>query len=168
MTPATTQALPFESEGDAGDTDQNFCELLAVERFGRLRRLEDSVSSAAKLGAIANPAGNDRAAGRIDARKKDGALRRKRVGQEKFRRNFVADRRVENYRSCIAIEFACEDLSLDELRRRGGAFARERIAARDHDRPKILLFVRHSRRHGGSGVNCSSARLCRRRARLSL
>jgi len=114
MTPATTQALPFESEGNAGDTDQNFRELLAVERFGRLRRLEDSVSAAAELGAIANPAGNDRAVGRIDARKKDGSVRRQRVGQKKVRRNFVDDRRVEDDRGCVAIEFAGEDLALDE------------------------------------------------------
>jgi len=114
MTPATTQALPFESEGNPGDTDQNFRELLTIERFGRFGRREDSVGAAAKLGAIANPAGNDRARGRIDAWKKDGALRRKRAGQKKVRRNFVAKRRVENYRSCIAIEFAGEDLALDE------------------------------------------------------
>lgn len=168
MTPTTTQALTFDAEGNAGNTDQNFRKLFAVESFGRFRRLEDSVSAAAKLGTIANPARDDRADAGIDARKKDGAVRRERVGQEKFRRNFVADRGVEDDRRGVAIELARKDAALDEFRPSRCALASERIAARDHDRSKILLFVRHSRRHGGSGVNCSIARLLCRRARLSL
>jgi len=33
MTPASTQALSFESEGDAGHADKNVREIFAVENF---------------------------------------------------------------------------------------------------------------------------------------
>ena len=54
MTPATAQPLSFESEGDAGNTDENFRRTFAVENLRRRGRLEDSIRTARKLGAIAN------------------------------------------------------------------------------------------------------------------
>ena len=73
MTPATTQALPFKSEGDAGNTDQNFCEMFAVQSLGRLRRLEDSEAAADKLGAIANSSRDDLVRSGVDPRIEHGA-----------------------------------------------------------------------------------------------
>jgi len=61
MTPATAQSLPFESEGNAGNTDENFRETFAVESFRRRGRLEDSIRAAGELGAIANPSRDDSA-----------------------------------------------------------------------------------------------------------
>ena len=81
MTPATAQPLSFESEGNAGYTHENFREIFAVESFRRRGRLEDSVRTAGKLGAIANASRDDHARRCIDARIEDGASRRKRVGQ---------------------------------------------------------------------------------------
>ncbi len=68
---ATTKALAFESESHAGNAYDDLSEPCRLERVGRLRRLEDSVGAAVKLGAIANAPGNDRARGRIDPRIED-------------------------------------------------------------------------------------------------
>ena len=92
MTPATTQSLTFESEGNAGNTHENFRETFAVESFRQRRRFEDSVRTARELGAIANASRNDRA--RLDARKENGASGLQRIGQDQISRNFVADRGV--------------------------------------------------------------------------
>ena len=67
MTPATTQSLSFESEGNAGNTHENFREFFAVESFRRRGRLEDSIRAGRELGVIANPSGNDHARRAIDA-----------------------------------------------------------------------------------------------------
>src|SRR5271154_4775036 len=90
VTPATTQSLTFESEGNAGNTDENFCEIFAVQNFRRRGRLEDSISTGLELRVIANPSGNDHARLAIDARIKYGAARRLRVGKDPISRNFVA------------------------------------------------------------------------------
>ena len=55
MTPATTQSLTFRSEGNAGNTDENFRETFAVENFRRSGRLEDSKRAGRELDVIANP-----------------------------------------------------------------------------------------------------------------
>ena len=91
MTSATAQPLSFESEGNAGNTDENFRKTFAVENFRRRGRLEDSISTARKLGAIANASGNDRARRSIYARIEDGASRRYRVSRDTVSRDFVAD-----------------------------------------------------------------------------
>ena len=77
MTPASSQALAFATEGDAGHTDKNVREIFAVESLRRLRRLEDSVRTARELGAIPDASRDDHA--RLDARIEDGASRRQRV-----------------------------------------------------------------------------------------
>ena len=82
VTPATAQSLPFESEGNSGNTHENFRETFAVENFRRRGRLEDSICSAHELGAIANTSRSYRAICGIDARIEDGAVRRERVGQD--------------------------------------------------------------------------------------
>ena len=61
MAPATPQPLAFESEGDAGNTDENFREIFAVENFRRRGRLKDSIGAAGKVGTIADTSGDDRA-----------------------------------------------------------------------------------------------------------
>lgn len=71
VTPAPTKALAFESESHAGNAYDDFSGACSLERVGRLRRLEDSVGAAVKLGAIANAPGNDRARGSIDSRIED-------------------------------------------------------------------------------------------------
>lgn len=81
VTPATSESLTFESEGNAGNTDENFRENFAVENFRRRRRLEDSVRTAGKLGAIANASRDYRARCSIYPRIEDSASRRERVGQ---------------------------------------------------------------------------------------
>ncbi len=81
MTPATAQPLPFESEGNAGNTHENFRETFAVENFRRRERLEDSIRTAGKLGAIANASRDYRAIRSIDLRIENSASRRERVGQ---------------------------------------------------------------------------------------
>ena len=92
MTPATAQSLTFESEGNTGNAHENFREIIAVESFRRRGRLEDSVRTAGKLGAIANASGDDRACRSIDTsmagtaarptRKEDRAVRRESVSQD--------------------------------------------------------------------------------------
>ena len=134
MTPATAQPLPFESEGDAGNTDENFRELFAVERLGRLGRLEDSMRTAGEFGSIANPARDDRARRRVNARIADGATGGQRVGQDAVGRDFVTVSLVEDDRGCGAVEPARDHLPLDDFRPCSGALAGERIAARVHDR----------------------------------
>lgn len=102
VTPATAQSLSFESEGNAGNTDENFRENFAVENFRRRRRLEDSVRAGDKLGAIANPSRDYRAIRNFDppsmagtaacpTRIEDGAIRLQRVGKDEVRGNLVAD-----------------------------------------------------------------------------
>lgn len=167
MTPATAQSAAFETEGDAGNTDENFRELFAVERLGRCGRLEDSMRTAGEFGSIANPSRDDRARRRVNARIEDRATGGQRVGQDAVGRDFVTGSFVEDDRGRGAVELARDHLPLDDLRPCSGALGAERIAARDHDRAKIFLFVRHSRCHGGSGLNYPIApRL--RGARLSL
>ncbi len=82
MTPATTQSLTFESEGNAGNTHENFRETFAVESFRQLRRLEDSVRAARELGAIANPSRDDRAC--LYPRIETGASRLQHIGQDEI------------------------------------------------------------------------------------
>ena len=82
MTPASSQALAFATEGDAGNTDKNVREIFAVERLRRRGRLEDSVSTARELRAIANAMRDDRAGCDINPRIEDGASRGNRVGQD--------------------------------------------------------------------------------------
>jgi len=80
MTPATTQSLTFESEGNAGNTHENFRETFAVENFRRGRRLEDSVRTARELGAIVNASRCH--GGRLDPRIENCASRSQRIGQD--------------------------------------------------------------------------------------
>ncbi len=134
MTPATTQSLSFDTEGNAGNTDQNFRETFAVERLGRRGRLQDSIRAARKLGTIANPSRDDSARHRIDARVENGAARRQRVSQYAIGRDFVAVSFVEDDCGCVAVELARDHLTLDAFRPCRRALAGERIAARDHDR----------------------------------
>ena len=82
VTPATAQSLAFESEGNAGNTHENFRETFAIENFRRRRRLRNSIRTGDKLGAIANASRNDRAHCGIDTRIEDGAVRRQRVSQD--------------------------------------------------------------------------------------
>ncbi len=89
MAPATAKALTFGSETKARNADEDFCEffpreLFAIQRFGARRRLQDSQRAAAKLGAIANPAGDDCARRRLDAREKYRAAARERAAQNKI------------------------------------------------------------------------------------
>ena len=134
MTPATAQSAAFESEGDAGNADEKFCELFAIERLGRLGRLEDSIRTAGEFGSIANPARDDRARCRVNPRIEDGAAGSQRVGQDAAGRDFVAVSLVEDDRGRGAVELARDQLPLDDFRPCSGALAGERIAARDHDR----------------------------------
>ncbi len=134
MTPATAQSAAFESEGDAGNAYENFRELFAIERLGRLGRLEDSIRTAGEFGSIANPARDDRARRRVNARIEDGAAGSQRVGQDAVGRDFVAVSLVEDDRGRGAVELARDQLPLDDFRPCSGALAGERIAARDHDR----------------------------------
>jgi len=134
MTPATAQSAAFESEGDAGNTYENFRELFAIERLGRLGRLEDSIRTAGEFGSIANPARDDRARCRVNPRIEDGAAGSQRVGQDAAGRDFVAVSLVEDDRGRGAVELARDQLPLDDFRPCSGALAGERIAARDHDR----------------------------------
>ena len=168
MTPATTQSLTFESEGNAGNTDENFREFFAVESFRRRGRLEDSIRAGRELSVIANPSGNDLAGRAIDARIEYRAARRLRVGEDTISRNFVSVSFIEDDGGGVAVELARDHLPLDDFRPCRRALAFERFAARDHDRAKIFLFVRHSRCHGGSGFSCSMAPRRCRRARVSL
>jgi len=82
MTPASSQALAFATEGDAGHTDKNVREIFAVESLRQCGRLEDSVSTARELGAIANAVRDDRAGRCINPRIEDSAARGNRVGQD--------------------------------------------------------------------------------------
>jgi len=134
MTPATAQSAAFESEGDAGNAYENFRELFAIERLGRLGRLEDSIRTAGEFGSIANPARDDRARRRVNPRIEDGAAGSQRVGQDAAGRDFVAVSLVEDDRGRGAVELARDQLPLDDFRPCSGALAGERIAARDHDR----------------------------------
>src|SRR5208283_56346 len=168
MTPATTQPLTFGSEGNAGNTDENFRETFAVENFRRHGRLKDSECAGSELGVIANPAGNDHAARAVDAWIEDRAARRLCVGEDAISLNFVAMSFVKDDCGSVAVELARDNLPLDDFRPCRRALALKRFAARDHDRAKIFLFVRHSRCHGGSGFSCSMAPLRCRRVRVSL
>ncbi len=134
MTPATAQSIAFESEGDAGNTDENFREPYAVQGLGRLGRLEDSVRAAGEFGSIANPSRDDRARRRVNARIEDGATSGQRVGQDAVGRDFVTVSFVEDDRGCGAVELTRDQLPLDDLRACGRALAGERIAACGHDR----------------------------------
>ena len=82
MTPATAQPLSFESEGNAGYTDENFRETFAVENFRGRGRLEDSVRTAGELGAIVNASRDYLVIPSIDPRIEDGAVRCQRVSQD--------------------------------------------------------------------------------------
>ena len=168
MTPATTQSLSFGSEGNAGNTDENFRENFAVDNLRRRGRLEDSIRAGSKLGEIANPSGNDHAGRAIDAWIEYRAARRLCVGEDAISRDFVAVSFVKDDCGRVAIELARDHIPLEDFRPCRRALAVERFAARDHDRAKIFLFVRHSRCHGGSGFSCSMAPLRCRRARVSL
>ena len=134
MTPATAQSAAFESEGDAGNAYENFRELFAIERLGRLGRLEDSIRTAGEFGSIANPSRDDRARRRVNARIEDGAASGQRIEQDAVGRDFVTVSLVENDRGCGAVEPARDHLPLDDFRPCSGALAGERIAARVHDR----------------------------------
>ena len=79
MTPATAQPLTFESKGNAGNAHENFREIFAVESFRRRGRLEDSVRTADKLGAIANASGDYRAGRSIDTSMAGTAARPTRI-----------------------------------------------------------------------------------------
>lgn len=103
VTPATAQPLTFESEGNAGNTDQNFRELFAVERLQRIVRLEDSVGTADELGAIANPSRDDRAGCNVDARIEDRAPQSQCVSQDAVGRDFVADSGVKDNGGRVAV-----------------------------------------------------------------
>ena len=81
MTPATAQPLSFESEGNAGYTHENIREIFAVENVRRRGRLEDSIRTAGKFGAIANASRDDCAGCTIYPWIEDCASRRERVGQ---------------------------------------------------------------------------------------
>ena len=81
MTPATAQPLSFESEGNAGYTHENFRETFAVENFRRRGRLEDSIRTAGKLGAIANASRDYLVIRSIHPRIEDRASRREGGGQ---------------------------------------------------------------------------------------
>src|SRR5580692_2356813 len=141
MTPATTQSLTFESEGNAGNTDEN---------FRRRGRLEDSIRAGRELSVIANPSGNDLAGRAIDPRIEYRAARRLRVGEDAVSRDFVAVSFVEDDGGGVAVKPARDHLPLYDFRPCRRALDVERFAARDHDRAKIFLFVRHSHCHGGS------------------
>ncbi len=134
MTPATAQSAAFESEGDAGNAYEKFRELFAIERLGRLGRLEDSIRTAGEFGSIANPARDDHARRRVNPRIEDGAAGSQRVGQDAAGRDFVAVSLVEDDRGRGAVELARDQLPLDDFRPCRGALAGERIATRDHDR----------------------------------
>ena len=93
MTPATTQSLTFEPEGNAGNTHENFREAFAVKNVRRRGRLEDSIRTGDKLGAIANASSDYRAIRSFDppsmagraarpTRIEDCAIRLQRVGQD--------------------------------------------------------------------------------------
>ncbi len=168
MTPATTQSLTFEPEGNAGNTDENFREIFAIESLRQRGWLKDSMRARCELGVIANPAGNEHAGRGIDARIEHGAARRLRVGEDMISRNFVTVSFVKDDGGDVAVELARDHIPLDDFRPCRRALAVERFAARDHDRAKIFLFVRHSRCHGGSGFSCSMAPRRCRRARVSL
>ena len=90
VAPATAKALTFASESHAGNADDDLSEVLKFERVGRLRRLEDVVRAAIKLGAIANPPRGHRADTGIDLRIEDRAAGAYRVGKDKVGGNFVA------------------------------------------------------------------------------
>jgi len=79
MAPATAQPLSFESEGNAGNTHENLREIFEIESCRRLRRLENSIRSARKLGTILDSSDDDHAGRGVDARIEDGASRRQRV-----------------------------------------------------------------------------------------
>ncbi len=81
MTPATAQPLSFESEGNAGNTHKNFRETFAIKNVRRRGRLEDSIRTADKLGAIANASCDYRVVRNINPRIEDDVSRRERVGQ---------------------------------------------------------------------------------------
>ncbi len=71
MAPAAAKALTGRSETKARNADEDFCEIIArelfaTERFGARRRLHDAEGAADKLGAIANPAGDDRTRQGVD------------------------------------------------------------------------------------------------------
>ena len=168
MTPATTQSLSFKSEGNAGNTDENFRETFAIKSLRRRGWLEDSVCAGRELGVIANPSRNDHARIAVDARIEYRAARRLRVGEDTIGRNFVAMSLIEDDGGGVAVELARDYVPLDDFRPCRRALVVERFAARDHDRAKIFLFVRHSRCHGGSGFSCSMAPRRCRRARVSL
>jgi len=168
MTPATTQSLTFGSEGNAGNTDENFRETFAVENFRRSGRLEDSKRAGRELDVIANPSGNDHAGRAVDPRIEYRAAGRQRVGEDTISRDFVAMSFIKDDCGGVAVELARDHLPLYDFRPCRRALAFERFAARDHDRAKIFLFVRHSRCHGGSGFSCSMAPRRCRRARVSL
>ena len=81
MTPATAQPLSFESEGNAGYTHENIRETFPVENFRRRGRLEDSIRTAGKLGAIVNASRDDQVVRSINPRIEDSASRREGVGE---------------------------------------------------------------------------------------
>lgn len=98
MTPATAQPLAFESEGNAGNTDENFREHLAVERLGRRRRLGDSIRTAGEFAAGVNPSRDYHIRRSIDPRIEDGPSGRQRVGEDNVARDLVAMSFVEDDR----------------------------------------------------------------------
>ncbi len=103
MTPATAEALAFNSEGDAGNTNENFRELFAVEQLRRRGRLEDSICTADEFGVIADASREDRARRSVNARIEDGAARLHCVSQDAAGRDFVADGCVGDDRRCAAV-----------------------------------------------------------------
>src|SRR5579862_9658761 len=116
MTPATAESLPFDSEGNAGNTDENFRESFAIERIRRCRRLENPVRAGDELGAIANPASYHLAGRSRQGWIEDSAARRQRVGEDTVRGNFVANSGVEDGSGGVAVEIARDHLPLDDFR----------------------------------------------------
>src|SRR5580658_8314440 len=116
MTPATTQSLSFESEGNARNTDENFRENFVIKSLRRRGRLEYSIRSGRELGVIASPPGNDHARLAIDARIEYRAARRQRIGEDTISRNFVAMSFVKDDGGGVAVELARDHLPLDDFR----------------------------------------------------
>lgn len=90
MAPATAQALTFETEGDAGNANENRRELACVKQLNRRHRLHDSKFTGHQLGPIAHAMGRHLSGRRIDAREKDRVAGGNRLGHKQAGRNLVA------------------------------------------------------------------------------
>jgi len=90
MAPATAKALTFDSEGNAGNTNDDIFELVKIQRVRRVRWLEDVAGAAMKLRAIANPSRDDSARRHVDSRIENRASCAQRIGTDYVGGNFVA------------------------------------------------------------------------------